>query len=324
MLGPAGDRLFRRVRPCVPLVLLFVLCLSAAAVVHFDRLISLDQLTARIGDTSATRICLAAVTALASYCALIGYDRAALRMLRKKVPAKTVALGAFSGHAFHNAIGWGPLSGGAVRYRLYAPHGVSLLDIAAISAMTAATSGMGLVLLCLLTLALSPDALAGYISASPATISECAAVGLLLTSSTVAALSAQARRLVDRFRLQVPRSAAIAGLALVVLAETGLEAVTLYLLIGGDAVPFTTFLPVFYAAISVGLLSHLPGGIGVFEAVILAGLAPSVGITRLASALVIYRVVYNLVPFFLATLLLAWREVLALTHAGASPEPDTD
>ncbi len=299
----------------LPLVSMVLLCLAVVAVVHLGLLVSPDQIMGRITEISAARLCLALVAALSSYCALIGYDGVALQMLGKKVPAATVALGAFSGHAFHNVIGCGPLSGGAVRYRLYSAHGVTLLDVAAISAITAAASGIGLTLICLLLLALSPGAIAGYLSASPATVSSIAATALFVVCLILIVLSSRTHCLTKRFRLRVPKPAVVAGIALVVLTETGFEAATLYLLIGSDTVPFGAFLAVFFAATSAGLLSHVPGGIGVFEAVIMAGLAPSVELTDVTAALVIYRMVYYLIPFSAAALLLGGREFLGWVHA---------
>lgn len=64
------------------------------------------------------------------------------------------------------------------------------------------------------------------------------------------------------------------------------------------------FPAVFAVALVIGVLSHVPGGIGVFEAVMIAVLTPFMLIEEIAAALVVYRLVYYLVPFLFGTALL--------------------
>ena len=74
----------------------------------------------------------------------------------------------------------------------------------------------------------------------------------------------------------------------------------LYVLLpSGSAPPFIDFLPIYVGAVLVGLISHVPGGLGVFEVVVLAAFPQSARADALA-AMLCYRLTYSLVPFAVA------------------------
>ena len=84
---------------------------------------------------------------------------------------------------------------------------------------------------------------------------------------------------------------------------------------------FFAYLGVFAAALVAGVISHVPGGIGVFESVMLLGL-PEVPAASLLSAILMFRCIYYLVPLSLAAIVLAAYE-LSLQHAHISRAQDT-
>jgi phosphatidylglycerol lysyltransferase len=99
-------------------------------------------------------------------------------------------------------------------------------------------------------------------------------------------------------------------IALSVLDLSLSSAVLWSLLPAGAHVPFVTFLGVYAAAVIAGIISHVPGGVGVFEAVILFTV-PTVPADALLGSLLAYRAVYYLVPLVFATLLFAAKELTA-------------
>ena len=60
-----------------------------------------------------------------SYLALIGRDAVALRYIGARVPRPLLWIGTVAGSALGNAVGFGALTGGAVRYRVYGAAGIS-------------------------------------------------------------------------------------------------------------------------------------------------------------------------------------------------------
>jgi uncharacterized membrane protein YbhN (UPF0104 family) len=100
----------------------------------------------------------------------------------------------------------------------------------------------------------------------------------------------------------------------------------LYLLLPDIGAPgLLTVLTIYAVAMVVGALSHAPGGLGVFELVIVA-LLPSVDKASVLAALVLFRVIYTYIPFLLGLCVIGWTEWTAFRarrgaarQAGAGP-----
>ena len=103
------------------------------------------------------------------------------------------------------------------------------------------------------------------------------------------------------------------GLVLVQIAVTMVEFVVasgmLWLLLPATGVDFVAFVVIFTAALSLGVLSHMPGGIGVFDAAVLYAVGKQGSPSAVAAALVTYRTIYFLLPFTLGAVLLAASEL---------------
>jgi uncharacterized membrane protein YbhN (UPF0104 family) len=72
------------------------------------------------------------------------------------------------------------------------------------------------------------------------------------------------------------------------------------LLPGGHNINFETFLAVYVFAVMIGIASHAPGGLGVFEATILLALS-SLPREPVLGALLLYRICYYFLPFLVAS-----------------------
>ena len=88
---------------------------------------------------------------------------------------------------------------------------------------------------------------------------------------------------------------------LITALDVAAAATVLYLLLP-ETPPFAAFLLVYLLALAAGVLSHVPGGVGVFEAVLLAAFAGQLGAAPLAAALLLYRLIYVVLPLLLACL----------------------
>ena len=91
----------------------------------------------------------------------------------------------------------------------------------------------------------------------------------------------------------------------------------LWVLLPGQRIDFATFSAVFAVATALGVISHVPGGIGVFEAVVVFALGRHVSPTLVAAALLTYRGVYFALPLLLAAVLLAGFELRRLAQGDA-------
>ena len=82
---------------------------------------------------------------LVSYLALIGRDAAGLRYFWANVPSPLLWIGAAAGSALGNAVGFGALTGGAVRYRVFGAAGITAAQVARLTALTSTTFGLSLI-----------------------------------------------------------------------------------------------------------------------------------------------------------------------------------
>ena len=83
-----------------------------------------------------------------SYLALTGYDALALRHLRVRVPYRLTALASFTSYAVSFTLGFPLVTGGAVRYWIYGPAGLSPGKVASLTVVAGITFwlGMGFIL----------------------------------------------------------------------------------------------------------------------------------------------------------------------------------
>ncbi|MDO5657689.1 MAG: hypothetical protein Q4G36_05145 [Paracoccus sp. (in: a-proteobacteria)] len=260
---------------------------------------------------------LAVLTTFCGYLCLAGYDWSALRYIGKSLPGPVVLTGGLMAYAFGNTVGLTAISGGAVRWRIYGGLGLSGYDIAKISAFTSICFGVAGSVIGLIALAIEPSALTGVLPASPATIRAGAALSVVAVMAPLIWLSASGRSLrLGRIRIAMPRLPIIGAQMLISLGDLCFASLTLYLFLPTTGDSYLSFLPVFAAATLAGVLSHVPGGIGVFETVIIAAMPRGTPVDQVAAALLMFRLTYYLLPFGLALIVLALSEAVRITKGG--------
>ena len=194
-----------------------------------------------------------------------------------------------------------------MRYRFYSRWGITGPQFSRIVISYSVTFWLGLLALGGLSLVFSP-LLADV--PFPGTVTM---VGVALLSVSLAYVVAAAVRTrpisVRGFQLPLP-SGRLAVLQLLLSSlDWALAGAVLYVLLPRGAAPFPVVLSAFLAAQILGLAAHVPGGVGVFEGVIVLLLKPYMTSVQLAPALVAYRVIYYLAPLSIALIVLAGAEI---------------
>lgn len=260
------------------------------------------------------RIALAVVCAACNYLALTLYDVLALRHLGRKLPYRQVGFTSFVGYAFGHNIGMSFLTGGGVRYRLYSARGLTALDVAQIGTFNALTFWAGL--LAVAGVSLLADGGQGAMSWLSLSEGVARGVGLGMLGVLGAYLVACARLRrtlkVPRLHLEVSLPTLRQALEQLVVScmDWTLAAMVLWVLLPADSgVSPPSMVALFAVAQLAGIASQVPGGLGVFDSVILAALAPGVPASMVLGTLVVYRVVYYLLPFAVAVTMLAIHEL---------------
>ena len=234
------------------------------------------------------------------------------RHLGKDLPYRHTALASFAGYAFSHNLGLGWLSGGAVRYRLYSVWGLSSLEIGTILAFNTITTSLGLAAILGLAALGEPAVFAGILRLPQAVIVGIGAALLALIACYLLACALRRRPLqVKGWQLSLPRPpVAVAQIGLSLLDWTFAATVLYVLLPAGLPFGFAGFVGVFGLASLGGLISNVPGGIGVFEAAVLLALPDGSASAAVAAALIAYRLIYYLLPLGVAVLLLGGHQLL--------------
>jgi phosphatidylglycerol lysyltransferase len=292
-----------RMRAALPALIGFVLFAAALEVLRTElRTVTWHGLTADLSNISGWRVALAAVLTAVNYGVLTGYDFLAFAYLGKHLPPRRIAMTSFLAYAISNNVGFAMLSGASVRYRFYTRWGVTAEELSRIVFSYVVTFWLGLLLIGGLSLARSPLPAELKIPF----VSVVAPIGWLLVLASAAYVSAAALKLGPiRFRaIELPLPSlrlALSQLAISVLDWT-IAATVLYVLLPPGRVPFLALTGAFLASQLLGLASHVPGGMGVFEGLMVLLLKPFFASKQLLPALIAYRGVYYLLPLSVAAI----------------------
>lgn len=311
-----------------PLGLAFTLLLFTIGLVacwHLLRELDPNALRGALHDVPVSSL-LAAVGATAvSFMALVGYEWSGLRFAGVRIPLPRMALGSFCASAIGNAIGLSVVTGGSVRYRLYSRDNVSAPDIARVTVFASLALGSALPPLAAVAALSNLDAASQALRLPPSMVALIAGAVLGLTLLAVFWFSRLREpeapvpgcisvRLLGR-GVRLP-GLGLSGLQLLItLVDVCAAASVLYLLLP-EAPPLGAFMLVYLLALAAGVLSHVPGGVGVFEAVLLAAFAGQLGAAPLAAALLLYRLIYVGLPLVVACMLLLVNEAQRFLPAG--------
>ncbi len=261
-----------------------------------------------------------------SYLALTGYDGLALRHLEVRVPYWLTALASFASYAVSFTLGFPLVTGGAVRYWLYAPAGLTAGNIASLTIVAGITFWLGMGLIVGVGFMFASDAVADinhFNSLANVLIGFCAIVLLVVYLAWVGDLRWRGAAVLGTFRLPGPLLT-LAQMALGVIDVCSASAALYVLLPKDSAIGFPTFATLYSLAAMLGIASHSPGGLGVFEATILQAVGGDVD--AILAALLLFRGIYYIVPFVAAMALLGaveatrrWRSIREAVSA-AAPE----
>lgn len=299
-----------------------VLLFGIAVVVLWHLVAEVDaaKLHEAFRQASRGQIGLAVLFTVLSYCLLTGYDALALRQLRLPIPYMRTALASFASYAISFNLGFPLLTGGTVRYRIYGTRGVSAGKVASLTVVAGLTFWLGMGAVLGWNLIAHADQLAPVARTSPAVVRGVGAAAAAFVLGYLVWVSVARRSItVQGWRLELPGLRLSVGQMLIGAGDVCTAAAVLYVLLPAGAIGFGGFLAIYVMAAMLGIASHAPGGLGVFEATVLLALShlprePVLG------ALLLFRVCYYLAPFVVALACLGAFEVLHRVN-GARRKP---
>jgi len=275
---------------------------AGLVVYHLSRSVHVKDVVVAINSVPLTAIASCIALTIVSFAATSLYDVISVRRAAPgRVSPRFAALASVIGYAIANAVGVDIVVGGAVRYRLYARAGLDAAEITKIIVISASTFVLGLAAVAGLALVLDPAGLP-FLRYGPV------AVDRLLGVAIIAALLAaivwlwRTKREISVRGWQFPLPHRLQPVLQIAVGATDIAAAiaALYVLMPPDILPgFAHFVALFIVAIALGAISHLPGGLGVFEATVLIGLGAGNRLDAIA-ALLLFRVIYFVLPLALA------------------------
>jgi glycosyltransferase 2 family protein len=278
--------------------------------VHTILRIDPNKFKAAIAGTSGDQFLLSFAFTALSYLALTGYDALALRHLGIKVPYRLTAVASFTSYAFSFTLGFPLVTGAAVRYWVYGPAGLSAGKIAGLTAVAGITFWLGMGLVVGVGFLSASDPIADIDHFHPLAnrlIGLGAIAALIVYFAWITRMRWRRAAVVGNFKLPGPRLT-LGQMALGVIDICSASAALYVLLPQDNRLGFPTFATLYSFAAMLGIASHAPGGLGVFEATILQGVGGSQD--AVLASLLLFRGIYYAVPFIAAMAMLGGVEAV--------------
>ena len=306
--GPAKPEASRgRPRLWTYLILAAALCLAAFLLHRTLSRYSLDQIVQSVGAVPVSRLLAAGGFAAASYFCLTFFDFLGLRYAGRPLPYPRVAFTSFTALSIGHNLGFAALSTGAIRYRFYSRWGLRTEQIAKVILFSATTVGLGLMVLGGAALLLRP-ALASEITGLERSL--LLALGSLCFALPLAylGLAWKVRRPlhIRKWSFEMPPLRLALAQLVIGPINFALVAAVLHQALAAIAdVAYFGVASVYVIATVTALVSHVPGGLGVIESVVLFLLPQA----DLIGALIVFRFAYFLVPLGIGSCMFALAEL---------------
>ena len=301
-----------------------IIAVSAMVLIRILRDIDFNAVVTALRAIPARQIWLALGCVLVGYITLTLYDLFALRTIgRADVPYRIAALAGFSAYTIGHNLGMTAVTCAAVRYHVYSARGLQIIDVAKVCFVTGLTFWLGNVAVLGLAIAYDPTVAASLDQLSPQ-------VNRTMALATLAGLLFYVAWVWHK-----PRTIGYADWSITLpggpltLLQIGIGfvdlvccALAMYLLLPAQPdIPFASFAVIFVGSLLLGFLSHAPGSIGVFDAAMLLAL-DQFDKAELLAGLLLYRLIYFIIPFGIALAMLAGRAIWLARFDTAQPIRD--
>lgn len=293
---------------------LFIFTLAIKALYRLTHTIHLGDVVNAIEQIPTIHLIIAFFVVAFGYLLLTLYDFIALKQIQQKVPYARVALTAYTAYAISHTVGANVITASGIRYRFYTMSGLKSSEIANIVWLVSMAFSFGISTLVGLSLTVSPEITlrllsnldrslgffdnAIYIQALGVTMLTII-MGLILWSGKTGK-----HLIINGWRFDLPPAKILFQQIIIAILDLSTVALVLYLLLPAHAhITYLQTFSAFIQSMAIGILSHVPGGLGVFEVTMLASF-PKVDKAQMLGALLIFRIYYYILPFIFAILLL--------------------
>ncbi|BBD65264.1 hypothetical protein NIES4072_10670 [Nostoc commune NIES-4072] len=250
------------------------------------------------------------LTAL-GYLVMIGYDILGFSYINRSLTWNKIALTSFISSAFSNTIGFALLTGSAIRYRFYANWGVSAVAIAQVIAFANFTFWLGMFAVAGFLFIINPLKIPTQIHLPFATVRPIGVIFLLLVAIyLIGSIFIKQPLIIRGQEFRFPSfKISLAQIAISSFDWILAAAVFYAVLPSNMSLSYLDFLGIYLLAMFAGVVSNVPGGLGVFETIILLILSSKVSPAAILASMLAYRGVYYFLPLLVAAGLLGLYEI---------------
>jgi uncharacterized membrane protein YbhN (UPF0104 family) len=292
---------------------LLIIAFAITTLVRTLRGVDTGVILIALTEIPPAHIALAALCVIGAFCTLTFYDFFALRTIGKKhVPYRIAALSSFTSYTIGHNIGATVFTGGAIRFRIYSDYGLSAIDVAKICFLSGLTFWLGNTFVLGIGMAWHPWA-ASAMDQLPPAVNRLIAIGGIaaIVAYLVWLIVGDERRELGQhgWKVVLPSARLTLLQILIGVVDLGFCAMAMYLLMPAQPdIDFVSLAVVFILATLLGFASHAPGSLGVFDAAMLVAL-PDFGREQLLATLVVFRILYFLIPFGISISIMGTREL---------------
>lgn len=294
----------------IALVVIIVFIMASKSLYHMAHTLDIGQMKTVILATPPLTMLKVIVVVIIAYMLLSVYDLIAIRYLKVEIPYLKVMNASLTAFSIGHTLGVSMLSAGAVRFRYYGKYGIESAPIANIILLVSLAFSYGMMTVIGASLLLNPHMLAQLLDTIPVftKVSPVAfrVIGILILVLIIVSVIFAGKLgrafSIKQWQLHLPPATVLLKLIFLAVVDIALVAYIIYILLPPSmAVSYLEVFSAYVQSIAVGIISHVPGGLGVFELSMVASL-PKVDKTTLLSVLLLFRILYYLIPFVLGLL----------------------
>ncbi len=293
-----------------PVISVLLFTVAAWVLYHELKGVRLHQILQAINGITGARVLGAVGVTALSYGIMSCYDVLALRYVHHALPYRKIGLASFVGYTLSNNVGLSMIAGASVRYRLYSAWGLSTEEITKVVVFCSLSLWLGFFFLGGTVFTAFPPVFPTSVHVPLGSVRVLGAVMLAVVLGYFLVIRLRKTPVtIKEWEFEPPSLPLTVFQIAVALLDWLLAAAVLYLLLSAfEPIPFSRFMEFYLMAQLLGLASQVPGGLGVFETVMVLLLSSFHPAQQVFAALLVYRLIYYWMPLIVAVVLLGGHE----------------
>lgn len=273
---------------------------------------NLSEISQQLAEIPNRYILASLFLSFLSYLLLTTYDAMGVTYIDEELETAKIIRAGYVGYAFSHNIGLALITGGSIRYRIYSSWGFSGLQVTKIVAFSAFTLWIGFCSVAGLSLLFATPDLPSDVQLPFASLRIVGSILLLMVVIYILASAFLKDEVsIKSWTFKFPNLGLAAKQVFIASVDWLLASSVLFVLLPDAGFNFFSFVGVFLLAQILGLFSQVPGGLGVFESVMLLYLSNFIPGSKVVGVLVIYRIIYYVLPLLGALIVLGYQEYKA-------------